>query len=239
MKLLELTLPTVAENLALDEALLEEAEAESSAGEVLRLWESGQPAVVVGRASDVAGEVNLPFCVAHDIPVLRRCSGGASVVIGPGCLMYGVGLSLERRPSLRAVEQAHRFVLERVAAALARCGLIVTLSGTSDLALADRKVSGNSLRCKREWLLYHGTILYGLSPALIQQCLRTAPRQPAYRRARRHEEFVATVPESSANLRAAFRAEWAPDDLLVHWPYARTQRLVAQRYARDDWNLRR
>ncbi len=34
------------------------------------------------------------------IPVLRRASGGAAIVIGPGCLMYALVLSYELRPSL-------------------------------------------------------------------------------------------------------------------------------------------
>ncbi len=51
MELLELTLATPEENLALDEALLDEAEAAGRPSEVLRLWESILPAVVVGRSS--------------------------------------------------------------------------------------------------------------------------------------------------------------------------------------------
>ena len=54
---LDMTLPTPAENLALDEALLETAEAEGDAAEYLRLWESPVPCVVIGRASRLAGEV--------------------------------------------------------------------------------------------------------------------------------------------------------------------------------------
>ena len=55
MRLLDLTLPTAAENVALDEALLDAAEAASEQGseepEVLRLWEPTQFFVVVGRSS--------------------------------------------------------------------------------------------------------------------------------------------------------------------------------------------
>ena len=52
MKLLDLTLPTVAENLALDEALLDHFE---TTGDLLRLWEAGatggdrRPCVARGR----------------------------------------------------------------------------------------------------------------------------------------------------------------------------------------------
>ena len=118
MKLLDLTLDSPAENLALDEALLELAEAGQSDDDVLRLWESPQTAVVIGRSSRIRDEVDVTACAKDSIPVLRRCSGGTSVVIGPGCLMYAVVLSYERHPDLRMVDMAHGYVLGKVAAAV-------------------------------------------------------------------------------------------------------------------------
>jgi len=63
MRLLDLTLPTAAENLAVEEALLDAAEA-GGGGETLRLWEPLTPFVVVGYANQTATEVNLPACGA-------------------------------------------------------------------------------------------------------------------------------------------------------------------------------
>src|SRR4051794_35269093 len=98
MSRFDISLSTPAENLAFDEALLEWAEQGSAEGEFLRLWESTQPMVVVGRSSRVAEEVNEPFCREKRIPVLRRSSGGAAIVTGPGCLMYALVLSYAVRP---------------------------------------------------------------------------------------------------------------------------------------------
>src|SRR5687768_4381333 len=111
---LPLTLETPAANLALDEALLDAAEAGEVTGEVLRLWEPAAPFVVLGRSSPLT-EVDLEACRRDGVPVLRRSSGGGTVVAGPGCLMYAVVLDLERRPELRAIDRAHRWVLERLA----------------------------------------------------------------------------------------------------------------------------
>ena len=203
MKLLELTLPTPAENLALDEALLDQAEANESSCEVLRLWEPEAPMVVVGRSSKLSQEVKAEECQRRNIPVLRRSSGGTSIVAGPGCLMYAVILCLNERPELRAIDHAHRFVLDRIAAAIAPYVPHVRCRGTSDLVLDDSKkcpptspdgtcnpglekppalkVSGNSVRVKRNWLLYHGTLLYNFPIDLIEACLPIPPRQPDYR----------------------------------------------------------
>ena len=101
MRYLDLTLPGPAENLALDEALLEEAESTGMPLETLRLWEAPQHAVVIGRSSHMAAEVRGDVCRELNVPVLRRISGGAAVVVGPGCLMYAVVLSLRLRPHLR------------------------------------------------------------------------------------------------------------------------------------------
>jgi lipoate-protein ligase A len=87
MKLLDLTLPTPEENLALDEALLDEADAAGRPLETLRLWEPRQTFVVVGRSSSLEREVRLDRCRERGLPILRRVSGGAAIVAGPGCLM--------------------------------------------------------------------------------------------------------------------------------------------------------
>jgi lipoate-protein ligase A len=235
MRLLNLTLPTPEENLALDEALLDEAEQTGDADGVLRLWEPKRPMVVMGRASKVELEVHLAECVQRDIPVLRRSSGGASIITGPGCLMYAVVLSYERYPALRMLDQAHRFVLERVAAALDALLPEAARQGTSDLTVGDKKFSGNSLRCKRTHLLYHGTLLYDFPLELIGACLKSPPRQPDYRHRRAHDEFVMNLPLTRGALERALIASWQADEPAEAWPRQRVRELVATKYERVEW----
>ncbi len=238
MKLLDLTLASPEENLALDEALLEDAEAGQTDHDILRLWETNQTAVIIGRSSRIEQEVDTIYCAAHAIPVLRRCSGGAAVVIGPGCLMYSVILSYQRYPQLRMVDEAHQYVLGKVANAVRYFLPSARLQGISDLTLDDRKFSGNSLRCKRQHLLYHGTLLCSFPLELISRCLQTPPRQPDYRGRRSHAEFVANLGLSPAELRTALAEQWEAVEPLDTWPRSLTRRLASQRYASADWNLR-
>jgi lipoate---protein ligase len=239
MKLLDLTLPTPAENVALDEALLDAAETGDLPGDVLRLWESPQPIVVVGRSSRVEEEVNVEACGQANVPVLRRASGGAAIVAGPGCLMYAVILQYAGREHLRLIDEAHRHVLRVVAAAVGSLVRGIQHIGTSDLALGGRKFSGNSLRCKREHFLYHGTLLYGFDLKLIARLLRMPPRQPEYRSGRPHDEFVANLPVGGADLRQALSAGFDANEVLENWPQSLTQQLVDERYGQKAWNLQR
>lgn len=246
MQQFDLTLTTPAQNLAFDEAILEWAEENAADGEFLRLWESSQPMVVVGRSSRVGKEVNEEFCRRERIPILRRSSGGAAIVTGPGCLMYALVLSYAVRPELKDITRAHSFILKQLATSLSpllsRAGTI-TCAGTSDLALRDekgtateRKFSGNSLRMKRTHLLYHGTLLYAFDLGLIEKCLRTAPRQPDYRKARTHGDFVTNVPATRQQLVdaviTAFPMASAPTEI----PTSRVEELVAERFGNEGWN---
>jgi lipoate---protein ligase len=236
MRYLDLTLPTAAENLALDEALLEEAEAAGAPTETLRLWESPQPLVVVGRSSRIETEVGIDACGASGIPILRRASGGAAVVAGPGCLMYALVLSYRLRPQLRVLGQAHCHVLSTIIAALEPLAPGVQCRGTSDLAIDEHKFSGNSVRCRRDHFLYHGTLLYDFPLELIDRCLAMPPRTPAYRAGRPHGGFVANLPLKVQTIRQTLVAAWGACEPCDVWPAQRTARLVAERYSRQEWN---
>jgi len=124
MKYLDLTLRTPAENVACDEALLDYCDATRECG-VLRFWEPKEHFVVVGYSNKVPLEVNVDACRKNGVVILRRCSGGGTVLQGPGCLNYSLVLRIDSDPALQTVTGTNRFVMERNRAALA--SLITTI----------------------------------------------------------------------------------------------------------------
>jgi lipoate-protein ligase A len=238
MRLLDLTLPAPAENLALDEALLLAAE-ESGAGEVLRLWELPALAVVVGSGGSVEIDVNVAACAADGVPVLRRASGGGTVLLGPRCLCYSLVLSCEAEPGLSDIRASNRYVLGRVGRAL--CGVMpdAGVEGTSDLATRGRKFSGNAQQRKRRHFLHHGTLLCGFDLALVGRYLNAPERQPEYRRDRTHDEFVMNLPATVAEVKRLLVEEWQPAGEYEPVPLDAVVRLVGEKYSRDEWNRRR
>ena len=239
MKILELTLDDPIANIALDEALLEEAELGQLGDEILRIWEPKSPIVVLGRSSEAKREANLKVCESRNIPVIRRCSGGAAILTAPGCLMYAVVLSYDKRPELRMLDAAHKFVADNLQSALLSCRVPTNYIGTCDLAIGDKKVSGNSMRCKRDWMLYHGTLICeNMDLDLIASCLGMPKRQPDYRSGRGHREFLTRIPTTTAQLAREVRSVWGPVEALTDWPIDKTSELVEQKYSRIDWNHR-
>jgi lipoate-protein ligase A len=232
---LRLTLPTPPENVALDEALLEASETGQLSGGVLRLWESPDYFVVLGRSSDPQLEVNREACRRQGVPVLRRSSGGGTILAGPGCLMYAVVIDLRELPHLRTVDAAHRYVLGQITAALAPQVPGIAQAGISDLVLEKKnsptlKISGNALRIKRDHFLYHGTLLYDFDLDRIGQLLATPTRVPDYREQRGHGDFVANLPLDRDAIEDALLQQWSATEPLANWPRQWTAELVAAKY---------
>ncbi len=246
---LDTELDTVEENLAIDEALLEAAHEGRLTGGVVRTWMATAPTVVLGSSSRIAAEVDPDACAAEGVRLVRRPSGGLTVVLGPGCLMWSVIMPHPQgSPGLEAI---HAAMLEPLAAALRAAGRAVHRRGTSDLAIVDgrtdRKVSGNALRVKRHGVLYHGTLLDAFDLDLVSRVLRHPPLEPAYRAGRTHAGFIANLglgrPRLEAAVREAFRVTEVSGgtdaaESLGDWSLDRVRQLVAERYASGDWTHR-
>ena len=228
-----------ADHFALDEALLLEADAGGMPAESIRIWQFDRPVVVLGRSSKVDVELDRAYCESEGIPIMRRCSGGAAIVGGPGCLMYSIVLNQRKNPGLWKIDAAHDHVMGRVVSAIRRQLPAVRRQGICDVTYGNRKCSGNSLRMAREHLLYHGTILYKTNLHLIASCLRDAPRQPEYRQRRDHEDFVTNILVEATRLRSdLLEAFGATRNAVTELPRELMAELRRTRYDNPAWHLR-
>ena len=243
MQFLDLTLPTPAQNLAADEALLDECEAEDG-GEILRFWESPELFVVVGYANKVATEVNVPACAEKKIPILRRCSGGGTVLQGPGVLNYSLILKIVEGGPTAGINSANRFIMERNRAAMEsevrrqKPEARISVSGHTDLALGNLKFSGNAQRRKKAFLLFHGTFLLHFDLSLVEKFLAMPSLQPDYRQGRPHLEFIRNLSVPSDSVKQALRKAWNADAPLEKVPHDRIKLLSCDKYVTNGWNLK-
>jgi lipoate-protein ligase A len=239
MKYLDLTLPTPEANLAFDEALLDWCDANPNE-EVLRFWESSVPFVVLGYGNNAGREASLALCKKQGVPVLRRCSGGGAVLQGSGCLNYAVFLNIERNAALASIPSTNRFIMEQHRLAFERIlHKRVAVRGHTDLVVEDRKFSGNSQRRKRQALLFHGTFLLNFPLELMVELLPFPSKQPTYRNQRQHVDFLCNLPIPADVVKQALRQAWQAEEAFLAPPLAATQKLVHEKYSRDEWNLQR
>jgi lipoate-protein ligase A len=231
--------PSPEENLAFDQALFEDCEENRFAPDILRFWQPDSYFVVAGYTNRINTEVNIEACRETRTPILRRFSGGGTVVQGPGCLNYSRVFRGEHYPECETIAGTNVFVMKRHRDAIrSLVGEAVEFSGMSDLTLGNLKFSGNAQRRGRHAVLFHGTFLLSMDLALISRLLHPPSQAPAYRMGRSHAAFVTNINvEALAVINAleqCWNAQTIPDMDLAE----RVDDLVRTRYADPGWNFR-
>ncbi|HDP34611.1 MAG TPA: lipoate--protein ligase family protein [Candidatus Hydrogenedentes bacterium] len=241
MRLLDISYTEPAKNLAMDEVILESVE-QGRAPDTLRLWESPVPFVVIGSGQRYRQVVDYFNCMRDNMPILRRCSAGGAVLQGPGCLNFALALRYATNPEVADLHGSYEYILEKMATAFSKAGIVAVRSGISDLTVGDLKVSGNAQRRKRNACLHHGTLVYGMKHDVMTRYLPEPEDRPDYRGTRTHSEFVGTLPLSPEALRELVWEAFAPGatpDKLVPEETKAVDYLALTKYARPDWTLRR
>jgi lipoate-protein ligase A len=256
---------TSEQNLACDEALLEACNA-GETGEVLRFWESPDSFVVVGYGQSIGREVDSAACRERGIPILRRSSGGGTVLQGPGCLNYSLILRIRKHDGCRTITSTNDFIMQRHRAVMARLAAslnpapalpetlprvaaagskagepivsLIEIQGVTDLTWRGRKFSGNAQRRRQHALLFHGTFLLHLDLTLVDALLPHPSRQPGYRQNRRHSDFLTNLPVSAKAVKTALIQAWAATDGTAELPTAAMERLIAEQYGNPAWTDR-
>ena len=246
MKWFNLNLPSPAEYLAGDEVLLDNCEA-GHGEETLLFWEPRETFVVVGYANKVATEVNVAVCEAKRIPIFRRCSGGGTVVHMTGGLNYALILRITEDSPTRNITSANHFIMEKNRAAIESLAdqfkiqnskFKISVRGHTDLCLGDLKFAGNSQRRRKNFLLFHGTLLLDCDLSLVSELLLMPSLQPDYRASRSHTEFVTNLNLPAEKVKAALVAAWNADEELKNPPLEEISKLAREKYSTREWNFK-
>jgi len=236
MRYLDRTLATIEANLALDEALLVVAE-ERGGPAVLRQWEAPEVVVVMGASCRLRDEVRVEACREDGVAIVRRSTGGGTVVIGPGALNVAVVLPIDIAPGLEAVDVAQRFVLERMAKGLRTLEPNVEVLGSGDLTIDRRKFGGSAQRRLRKHFLVHVSLLYHFPLELVDRYTTLPRRQPAYRTGRSHHEFLMNLERAREQIATVVHSSWISPGppIAANVPEALVDHLVATKFGDPAW----
>ncbi len=135
-------------------------------GNYLFSWQL-EPTVVMGRNQVAHLEVDLDFCKAEGIDVVRRKSGGGAIFADGNNIMWSLVTGEG------AVEPLFMEYARHVANALRALGAKVEVSGRNDIQLeGGGKICGNAFYHLPNRNIVHGTMLYDTNPKLMQGALR-------------------------------------------------------------------
>lgn len=150
-------------NLAAEEYLF------SRVGEDFLFVYRNEPSVIIGSNQAVLNEVDLDFCIEHDIRIIRRLSGGGAVYHDLGNFNYSFIHGKTDQPL------SARF-LDPVVKALHTMGIPVGVRKRKDLWLGEEKVSGTASHLSGGRELHHGTLLYDSDLMMLTRALRSENR---------------------------------------------------------------
>jgi len=224
------------ENLSCDEVLLDFCEA-NDGPDLLRFWESSSYFVVLGYTKSLQKEVNITECKQQQIPVLRRCSGGGTVIQGSGCLNYSLisKIPSEEFPHNIPATNCRVMKMQRDALRELLSGN-VEIRGHTDLTWNRLKFSGNAQRRKSRYFLFHGTILLNFDIDLVQKVLLMPEVQPEYRDGRSHKSFMTNLPLDKNQVQMAIATKWNVDSKFDALPLEQIETLAAEKYLSPQWN---
>lgn len=139
--------------LAMEELIAQELPADKHISDDYFFTWRVPPTVICGRNQDIPKEVNLDYCRAEGIDVVRRRSGGGCVYADLNNIMFSyitVG---------NGVEKTFSHYTAMVAGMLRSLGFDAVATGRNDLLIGDRKVSGNAFYSLADRSIVHGTML--------------------------------------------------------------------------------
>ncbi|HRT82255.1 MAG TPA: lipoate--protein ligase [Oscillospiraceae bacterium] len=223
-------------NLACEEYFLKQRE-----GSYIMLWRNSS-SIIIGINQNAYAELDMNFVEENNIPVIRRLTGGGAVYHDLGNLNFTF--------ITRGHEGLADFkeFLAPVTAYLRSLGLDAEFSGRNDILVDGMKVSGNAQAKHKDKTMFHGTLLFSASLAILSRALKPNPLKL-------QAKGISSVVSRVANMQDLLKKDMDITEftqgLKRHFekstqaePYHLTpediksiEDLVANKYGKWDWNI--
>jgi len=141
--------------------------------EGLVLLAPGEPYVCIGCHQDVDQDIDLDYCRAHDIPVLRRQVGGGGTYLDGQQLFFQVILHKDHPLAQGSKEDLYRRMLEPVAKAYDDLGVPSVYRPVNDVITTDgHKISGTGAAEIADHVVLVGNIIMDFDYETMVRVLR-------------------------------------------------------------------
>lgn len=191
LHLLDLSPYPILEQLKIEEALLRADE---------RNWclvnKGSSPTIVMGISGKPEQLINVDKWQKDPIPLVRRFSGGGTVVVDENTLFVTficnadeVAIPSLPEPILRWTEQLYQELFSHPDFKLI----------DNDYVIGDRKCGGNAQYLRKKRWLHHTSFLWDYCSHRMSYLLHP-PKTPAYRQQRGHEQFLIRLKELFCDL---------------------------------------
>ena len=162
---------TAAENMALDDTLLE-LKGQRKSSDTIRFLQFSPPAVLVGYHQAVSEEIRESFCRENSIDINRRITGGGAIFFDENQIGWEVICDKDFFNMEIPNEKLFRILCEPVVKALGGLGLTASFRPRNDIEINGRKISGTGGTESERAFLFQGTMLVDFDVDTMLKSLR-------------------------------------------------------------------
>lgn len=152
--------------------------------------EGSPPAIVMGISGKHEELIHCEEARAANIPIIKRFSGGGTVIVDENTLFITFIFQKETHP-FSFPEPIMRWSAEIYQSAFPLSHFSLK---ENDYVIGDKKCGGNAQYIKKERFLHHTSFLWDYSPHLMQ-LLKHPKKTPPYRQGRTHSDFLCRLKE--------------------------------------------
>ncbi len=206
------------------------------------------PAVFVGVYQNTWSEVDVAYCQAHDIQIVRLANGGGAVYHEMGSFCFSA--FFRRDLFSQSDEELYRLFAAPAIRTCADYGVVAHFQGRNDVLVGERKIYGSAQLAWYAAFVQSGTFLVSIDFETMERALTPPALKFAGKSARSIQERVTSLSREVSHeleTREVMRrfADHAADVLgiqlvlgdLTPEEQALAAELLAVKYSTDQWNL--
>jgi lipoate---protein ligase len=224
-------------NLAAEEYFLKTAEVD-----IFMTWRN-EPSVIIGKHQNALKEINSSFIQKHNLPVIRRITGGGTVYHDPGNINFSF-IFINRKENLIDFKEFTKPVI----LFLQSLGLEAVFDGKNNISIKGLKVSGNSAHLHKHKVLYHGTLLFNTNLDFLNEAI--SGKEMLYQ-----DKAVKSIHASVVNINELLKDRLSIDEFMLHFQdfifnyfggkidydldkidLAEIRKLAEEKYRSYEWN---
>ncbi len=159
--------------------------------DTISLMRPDRPYVCIGFHQDLAKEIDLDYCQAHDIPVLRREVGGGAVYLDGGQLFVHFIFHRERLP--RQVEEVFKLFIRPIVETYRAIGIEASHRPLNDIVAGGRKIGGTGIAAIGQAMVVAGSVMFSFDTQTMARALKVSSEKMRDKVYQSLQEYMTTI----------------------------------------------